>query len=264
MPRVEVDGLQISYDDVGGGDPALLCLTGWCSNRARYSQLVPLLAREHRVLALDWRGHGESDASDVDFGEDELVADALAVIEAAGVERFVPVSASHAGWIAIELRRRLGQDRVPKLVNIDWMIVEPPPPFLAAVTALQATDSWAEVRDTLLTMWQAGVETPEVRSVAEVMRKQDGDMWRRSGREVLRAYQRSVSPLRAYQGMDPVPRVLHLYGQPEDPAYLHKQQEFAATHQWFEVSKLAARTHFPMVETASEIAAAIEEFVAAR
>ena len=37
-----------------------------------------------------------------------MVADALAVIEAAGIEQVVPVAASHSGWVAIELRRRLG------------------------------------------------------------------------------------------------------------------------------------------------------------
>ena len=34
MPVTQVDGLTISYESRGSGEPALLCLTGWCSSRA--------------------------------------------------------------------------------------------------------------------------------------------------------------------------------------------------------------------------------------
>ena len=108
MPVTEVDGLTISYDGRGGGEPALLCLTGWCSSKARYDHLVPLLAEKRRTLAFDWRGHGDSQRDVGDFGEEEMVADALGVIEAARVDQVVPVAASHSGWVAIELRRRPG------------------------------------------------------------------------------------------------------------------------------------------------------------
>ena len=78
----EVDGLKIGYDDRGSGEPALLCLTGWCSSKARFDHLVPLLAEKRRTLAFDWRGHGESQRDVGDFGQAEMVDDALAVIEA--------------------------------------------------------------------------------------------------------------------------------------------------------------------------------------
>jgi len=108
MTDARADGLRISYEDHGSGEPALLCLTGWCSSRARYDHLLPLLARNRRVLAFDWRGHGESDVPDADFGLEGQVDDALAVVEACGLDHFAVVSASHSGWVAIELRRRLG------------------------------------------------------------------------------------------------------------------------------------------------------------
>ena len=57
--------------------------------------------------------------------------------------------------------------------------------------------------------------------------------------------------------------VLHLYGQPQDPAFFEAQEEFAARHPWFRVERVPAQTHFAMVETAKEAAAAIEAFVAA-
>lgn len=56
--------------------------------------------------------------------------------------------------------------------------------------------------------------------------------------------------------------VLHLYAQPEEPGYLAAQQAFAASHPWFQVFKLEARSHFPMYEVPDEMTMAIERFVA--
>jgi pimeloyl-ACP methyl ester carboxylesterase len=59
---------RIAFDDLGGGEPALLLLPGWCGPRSVYRRVLPLLARERRVVALDFRGHGESEPAQKDFG----------------------------------------------------------------------------------------------------------------------------------------------------------------------------------------------------
>jgi pimeloyl-ACP methyl ester carboxylesterase len=263
MPTAEVDGIRIDYRDEGGGEPAFLCLTGWCSSKERFDQLVPLLARRRRTLAFDWRGHGASQRDVPDFGQEEMVRDALATIETAGVERVIPVAASHSGWVAIEVRRRLGPERVPRVVHMDWMVLEPPEPYMALIGKVESEDTWSEARDTLFRIWRAGVESPEIDRVIDGMNEQSGEMWMRSGREIAAAYERGRSPLAAYEDLDPSPtRVLHLYGQGPSPEYLQAQQEFAAAHPWFQVETLPATTHFAMVETAQEAAAAIDRFVA--
>jgi len=263
MPVTQVDGLAISYDDRGSGEPALLCLTGWCSSRARYDHLVPLLAEKRRTLTFDWRGHGDSQRDVGDFGQEEMVADAIAVVEASGVEQVVPVAASHSGWVAIELRRQLGPERVPKIVHLDWMVIQPSEPYMALLRSMQTPEGWEDARETLFTIWRAGSEAPEIRAVIDVMREQDGDMWMRSGREITSAYERNRSPLQTYEGLDPSPAgVLHLYGQPQDPAFFQAQADFSVRHPWFRVERVPAQTHFAMVETAEEASAAIEAFVA--
>ena len=65
------------------------------------------LSADHRVLVMDWRGHGKSQKSDRDFGFAELADDALAVIEASGAQSVVPIAQGQAPWVNIELRRRL-------------------------------------------------------------------------------------------------------------------------------------------------------------
>lgn len=262
MATAEVDGIRISYRDEGSGEPAFLCFTGWCSSKERFDHLVPLLARRSRTLAFDWRGHGDSQRDVPDFGQEEMVRDALATIEAAGIERVIPVAASHSGWVAMEVRRRLGAERVPRVVHMDWLLVEPSERYMSVIHQLQ-TDEWPEGRDTLFRIWRAGVDSPDIDRVIDQMRTQTEDMWVRSGREIQAAYERGRSPLAAWALIDPSPtRILHLYGQPQDPEYLRAQQEFAATHPWFEVEMLPAQTHFAMVETAKEADAAIARFVA--
>ena len=109
MAEAHASGVRIEYDDRGSGEPALLFLTGWCSSRERWEKVAGIAGASRRVLSFDWRGHGGSDPSPGEFGLTEMVEDALAVVAASDVETFVPCAASHSGWVAIELRRRLGE-----------------------------------------------------------------------------------------------------------------------------------------------------------
>lgn len=254
--------LGLGYDDLGEGEPALLLLTGWCSSRGRWSPAAPLLARNRRVVSFDWRGHGDSEPARQDFGTAEMVQDALAVIAATELETFVPCSASHSGWVAIELRRRLGA-RVPAIVHLDWMVVEPPMPYMELIAELQSQRTWRHARDTLFEIWRAGDESPEIAEALAVMARHDADMWIRSGREIEASYRRLGSPLDALAALGQPPPVLHIYGQPQSEEYLEAQRSYAAGHGWFSVHKLNARTHFSMLEQPQAVAAAIEQHVSA-
>src|SRR3954447_24994565 len=108
MPNATTrDGLSIAYVDSGSSDLALLCLPGWCIERSVFAPLLASTGAGRRVIALDWRGHGESERPEGDFGANELLEDALAVVAASGAKQVVPVAQAHAGWIAVELARRL-------------------------------------------------------------------------------------------------------------------------------------------------------------
>src|SRR5690349_2706276 len=77
-----------------------------------------------------------------DFGFADLIEDTIELVDALEVERFVPVALSHAGWVAVEVRRRLGPDRVPAVVLLDWMPLGPPPGFMEALSGLQNPGVW--------------------------------------------------------------------------------------------------------------------------
>lgn len=253
--------LGLGVDDLGQGEPALLLLTGWCSSRDRWATAAPLLAERRRVVSFEWRGHGESEPAAGDFGTNEMVQDALSVIDAAGLQTVIPCSASHSGWVAIELRRRLG-DRVPAIVHLDWMVHAPSSAYMELISELQDPDRWPHARDTLFDIWSAGDESEAIDAAIDVMRRQSADMWMRSGREIEASYRRAGSPLRALSALPTVPTVRHLYGQPATPEYLDVQERFADEHDWYSVHRLDARTHFSMIEAPGEVASEIERMAA--
>ncbi len=198
-----------------------------------------------------------------DFGGGDLANDALAVIEASRADLVVPVALSHAGWVAIELRRRLGP-RIPQLVLLDWIVLQAPAPFLGALQSLQDPAQWRHTRDELFSMWLQRLDVPALTHyLHDDMGSYPFEMWARAGREISDAYAKAGSPLQALASLEPAVPVLHLYAQPDDPEYLAAQRSFSAAHPWFQVSRLGARSHFPMFEVPEEMVMAIKRFVAA-
>lgn len=259
MPTAYSRSLRIQYNDLSRGSPAFLCLPGWCENKTTFARVTHALGRAHRVIALDWRGHGKSASSGSEFGLEELVEDALAVVRASSVGPFVPVAVSHAGWVALELRRRLGE-RVPKIVLLDWMVGTPPPEFRTVLAALQDRERWLEMRGEMFRFWVGSGESPVVtRHVREEMGSYGFEMWARAAREIGRAYL-GPTPLEALARLEPPPPTLHL-ATPRDPGDLAAQQDFARAHKWFLVERLATTSHFPALEAPEAVAAAILAFV---
>ena len=260
MPVTTANGIRIAYDDTGDEEPALLFLPGWCVNRSVFRDLFSRTSGHCRSLAVDWPGHGDSAAPAGDFGSKELLQTATAVIEAAGADRVVPVALSHAGWVALSLRRRLGR-RIPKLVLLDWLVIEPPAPFLEVLRGMQSAELWKKAVDETLSLWLHGTDSANLTQfVQEEIAAYGRDMWARAAREIAAAYETEGSPLQALSRLVPAIPVLHLYSQPQDAGYLNAQQAFAAGHPWFKVRRLKARSHFPMFELPDEMSDAILNF----
>ncbi|GAA4656169.1 alpha/beta fold hydrolase [Arthrobacter cryoconiti] len=88
--RNPVDGVELSFDSVGEGDPILL-IHGSALSRAiwRGFGYTKALRDRYQVISMDLRGHGRSGKPHAQsaYAMDFLVADALAVLDAAGAER---------------------------------------------------------------------------------------------------------------------------------------------------------------------------------
>ena len=61
VTMVETRVGKVAYSDVGEG-PAVVLLHATLHDRHDFDPIVAPLSRDHRVIALDWPGHGESPA----------------------------------------------------------------------------------------------------------------------------------------------------------------------------------------------------------
>jgi pimeloyl-ACP methyl ester carboxylesterase len=265
MPFADSQGIRIFYDDTGEGEPVLLCLPGWCNTHAIFAPLAERLSADHRVLAMDWRGHGNSQASEQDFGFAEMAGDAVAVMQDSGAHSVIPIAQGQAPWAAVELHRLLGE-RVPKMVISSWPVISPSgnplaSRFLNAIRALQYYERWREGAEQLLRMWLSGAPAFVETQIREQMLLQGFEMWSRGGREILAMYALEGEPLRVLSNFSPPVSVLHVYCQPRAPEFLAVQESFAREHPWYSVHRLEGVSQFPTLEVPDETAAVIREFL---
>ena len=67
-------GVTLRWLEAGAGEP-LVMIPGWSQSAAEFKRQIPLLAHERRVIALDMRGHGESDKPSDGYRVSRLAAD---------------------------------------------------------------------------------------------------------------------------------------------------------------------------------------------
>lgn len=80
--ELRTDELTLHYEDDGDPDaPPILVLHGITQSGATWAWLVPHLAADHRVVRLDFRGHGRSGRTPGAYAFPGYVADAAAVCE---------------------------------------------------------------------------------------------------------------------------------------------------------------------------------------
>lgn len=108
--------MRLAWHARGSGAPLLL-IQGLGYTRHGWGALPRLLAAHHRVLVYDNRGIGESDIPEGPYTVPELAADAVAVLDEAGLGRVDVLGASLGGMVAQELART-HPERVGRLVLV--------------------------------------------------------------------------------------------------------------------------------------------------
>ena len=101
----DADGVAIRYLDRGAG-PAVVLVHGFAGSIERSwinTGILQDLARDHRVLALDLRGHGRSDKPHEPLEYSELADDVIRLMDHAGVRRAHAVGYSLGGIILLKL-----------------------------------------------------------------------------------------------------------------------------------------------------------------
>ena len=104
MPFVTRDGVRLYWRADGHSDrPALLLLNSVGCDHAIWDDVVRALSGRFRLLRMDTRGHGASDAPAGDYTIPMLAADAIAVLDAAGAKRAAVAGLSLGGMTAMQM-----------------------------------------------------------------------------------------------------------------------------------------------------------------
>jgi pimeloyl-ACP methyl ester carboxylesterase len=138
MQALTRDGVRLCYDESGSGQPPLLFVHGWCCDHTFFAPQVAHFRRSHRTIAVDLRGHGESDKPRQDFSMSAFAGDLVWLCSQLRVEKPVVIGHSMGGLVALVLAWKFPV--VPAaVVTIDSPILLAPAivdglgPFIAAL-----------------------------------------------------------------------------------------------------------------------------------
>lgn len=118
MPYVQVEeGVQYYYEDRGQG-PTILLVHGWGANRRVWERQVVDLSDQFRVITIDCRGCGNSDAPDHGYKISEIADDIHQVIQKLELKDVTLVGWSAGGSIVIDYASRYNTGAVTKVVSV--------------------------------------------------------------------------------------------------------------------------------------------------
>jgi pimeloyl-ACP methyl ester carboxylesterase len=117
---ISVNGLSLHYVEWGAPTAKPLVLLHGITGHARtWDRLASELGQYYRVLALDQRGHGDSDAApDADYRVGTMAQDLTEFVDKLGLDTFMLVGLSMGGRIAIAYAGA-HPARVERLVIVD-------------------------------------------------------------------------------------------------------------------------------------------------
>jgi len=172
-------GVRLAVRDLGGpaSRPAVLLHHGLASSQRIWDLMLPSLARRHRVVTFDARGHGRSAKPPSGYGFAHVAEDVRSVSAALGLRRPLVVGHSWGAMVALELAARSPRS-VSGVVLVDGGVFPMRSSFPDWTTAKSALapphltgTPLEEFRAMLRTFWSETLEvTPDVeRTVLSLM-----------------------------------------------------------------------------------------------
>jgi pimeloyl-ACP methyl ester carboxylesterase len=133
--------LEINFAEWESSGPPLIFLHGLATRWQIFRPLIPELANDWHVYALDLRGHGKSGHAPGKYSVDQMAEDTITFLENVGREPAVLFGHSMGGWVAAETAARR-PDLVLAIVLADTSFHPAPAPdddTLTAVFGVPAT-----------------------------------------------------------------------------------------------------------------------------
>lgn len=124
MPFLERDGVKLYYEEAGSGSPPIVFVHGWCCDHTYFAPQFEHFRANHRAIAVDLRGHGQSDKPEQEYTASAFADDVAWLCRQLGADKPVVVGHSMGGVVALVLAAE--HPVVPSaIVIVDSPIVMP-------------------------------------------------------------------------------------------------------------------------------------------
>ncbi len=124
MQHLTRDGVKLFFEEAGSGERPILLVHGWTCDHTYMAPQFEHFRRAHRVIAVDLRGHGQSDKPKQNYTMAAFANDLAWLCGQLQVKKPIVIGHSMGGVIGVELAARFPE--VPgAVVTLDSPIVPP-------------------------------------------------------------------------------------------------------------------------------------------
>lgn len=256
--KVDSNGVRIQVEDQGAGSPTLVFLHYWGGSSRTWNEVVAALPARYRTIRPDLRGWGASQdfAGQASFNLSDFADDVLGVIAALDVKDYVLVGHSMGGKIAQLIASR----RPSGLAGL--VLVAPAPPTPLNMPQ-QALDAMATAYETEASVAMAIDHMLTAKPLSAAQRQQVIEDSLRGSPDAKRAWPQSTSREDISQQVSridvPVAVIAGVLDKVDSVATL--RAELLGRIPQAELHELADTGHLSPLESPSEVAAIIDQFI---
>jgi len=132
------DGVNISFDNEGKGDPVIILIHGWSNTRNIWEAQISHFSEKYQVIAVDLPGFGKSGNNRIDWSIASYGKDIAAIIQRLNLNKVVLVGFSLGAPISIECANLI-PDHIIGIVLVDALKeveLKIPPPMAHYIDSL--------------------------------------------------------------------------------------------------------------------------------
>ncbi|MFD2920927.1 alpha/beta fold hydrolase [Terrimonas rubra] len=102
----EVNGLNMYYEVYGQGKPIVLIHGGGSTIQSNFAKLIPLLAKNRQVIAMELQAHGRTSDRDADSSFEQDADDVAALLKNLGIDKADFLGFSNGGTTTLQIAIR--------------------------------------------------------------------------------------------------------------------------------------------------------------
>ena len=136
MPSITHNGINFYYKETGHGSP-ILCIHGGMADSSNFDEQLNYFKKTHRIVAVDLRGHGQSDKPQGEYTINIFADDCVWLAQQLELTKPIVVGHSMGGLISLDIAARY-PEFASAIIILDSPIM-PTPAFAEALKPFVAS-----------------------------------------------------------------------------------------------------------------------------